>query len=541
MRFAICLFVLMFLMTACGGSASVSPTPQSEVVVVEITATALPATATVPPTATVLPTATLLPATPEPLRSNTANGGSTNPVISGDGRYIVFESLSNDVSPDARQTPCDIDFDGYLDNKCRNIYLYDRELNQAELVTVGRNNFPAEGSSFYPSINDNGDYIAFMSFAGNLDEDDESWCIKDEIRTSCQQIFLNDRTTDQIHWISRAFNGGSPDGNSYLATASALSSDGRFLVYMSYATNLVEEDSNESPDVFLYDRTTEKTSRLSLSSEGEQGNGPSYFPFISGNGEYVAFVSMATNLVPDDTNGEPDIFVYSLATREISRVSIASDGREANSFSDYPALSDDGRYILFESPASNLVPEDNNTYCEIDGDRNTRDNCRDIFMHDRQTGETSRVSVGTEGDESNNLSMGNYLAGNSQILVFASLASNLVSEDNNGTFDVFVRDTENQETIRISLSSDGEEGNHHSGIAVDPVQWRPSFGISNNGRYIVFSSSSDTWIERDWNDEDECNLRRNGLVFAPDCNDIFLHDRETGETLLISSPRKTRN
>jgi hypothetical protein len=162
-------------------------------------------------------------------------------------------------------------------------------------------------------------------------------------------------------------SGNEGNGNSLRA---AISADGRYVAFMSWASNLVPGDTNGSADVFVHDLQTGATTRLSVDSDGNQGNGDSWNPAISADGRYVAFQSWASNLVPGDTNGSADVFVHDLQTGATTRLSVDSSGNEGNDESYDPAVSADGRYVAFESLASNLVPGDTNDEW-------------DIFVHDR--------------------------------------------------------------------------------------------------------------------------------------------------------------
>src|SRR5262249_29399620 len=163
----------------------------------------------------------------------------------------------------------------------------------------------------------------------------------------------------------------------------ALSADGRFVAFESDVDNLVPGDTNRVRDVFLHDRVTGDTIRVSVASDGTQADGRSSFfasPSLSADGRYVAFESDADNLVPGDTNLSSDVFVHDRVTGDTVRVSVASDGAEADGFSAEPALSADGRYVAFESDADNLVPGDTN-------------DPSDVFLHDPVTAATAPVTV----------------------------------------------------------------------------------------------------------------------------------------------------
>ncbi|MGH8879055.1 MAG: hypothetical protein ACRD0P_17230, partial [Stackebrandtia sp.] len=211
----------------------------------------------------------------------------------------------------------------------------------------------------------------------------------------------------------------------------AISAGGRYVAFTTASANLVPGDTNGEDDVFVRDRRTGATTRVSVASDGSQGNDRSGFPgpALSADGRYVAFDSYANNLVPSDTNGTLDVFMHDRQTRATSRVSVASDGSQASSFSGGPAVSADGRYVAFISLSENLVSGDTN-------------GTTDVFVHDRRTGATSRVSVTSQGSQVNNGSNAFELAisADGRFVAFTSLASRLVPGDTNGTLDVFVHD-----------------------------------------------------------------------------------------------------
>jgi len=214
----------------------------------------------------------------------------------------------------------------------------------------------------------------------------------------------------------------------------SLSADGRMVAFHSDADSLVTGDTNNAKDIFVHDRVTHATTRVSVSSTGVQGNASSEVVSLSGDGRFVAFYSWASNLVGGDTNNVADVFVHDRQTGQTTRVSVSSAGGQGNGNSTLSAISADGRLVAFESSASNLVPGDTN-------------NVRDIFLHDRQTGQTTRVSVNSTGGQSNcsgcvaNRGHSNYpsLSADGRVVSFASDANNLVTGDTNNKWDVFVR------------------------------------------------------------------------------------------------------
>jgi Tol biopolymer transport system component len=188
--------------------------------------------------------------------------------------------------------------------------------------------------------------VAFASYASNLVSGDTNgyW-----------DIFVHDRQSGQTERVSLA-SGGS-QGNNH-SDSPSISANGRYVAFGSNASNLVAVDTNGYADIFIHDRTTDETTLISLASDGTQGNGLSWYPSISADGRYVAFYSEAGNLFPGDTNGIKDVFVRDIQTGTTTRVSVASDGTEGNWYSWNPSISADGRYVAFESEASNLVDGD---------------------------------------------------------------------------------------------------------------------------------------------------------------------------------------
>lgn len=238
-----------------------------------------------------------------------------------------------------------------------------------------------------------------------------------------------------------------PAGTSELAS---LSTAGRYVAFFSLADNLVEGDTNRCYDAFLYDTLTESTVRVSVDSTGVQGDYDTLDAAVSGDGRYVAFASFADNLVAGDNNGSMDIFVHDFVTGETTRVSVASGGAEADDRSLRPSISADGRYVAFVSLATNLVAGDDNGVA-------------DVFVRDRQSGTTVRASLGAAGAQANNASWEARLSADGRHVAFSSYASNLVAADGNGLTDIFLRDLDSETTTLVSVSSVGVQANGYSG------------------------------------------------------------------------------
>lgn len=214
--------------------------------------------------------------------------------------------------------------------------------------------------------------------------------------------------------------------------SASVSDDASRIAFYSYATDLIPDDTNGHEDIFVKFRVDQGAPvgiagpviRASVASDGTEADGDSYDPALSGNGQYVVFRSLATNLVASDTNGVWDIFVHDIGTGQTERVSVASDGTQADGASFSPRISDDGRFVVFRSNATNLVP----------GDSNAR---FDIFVHDRDSDQTVRVSVPAGGGEADNHSYLPAISGDGRWIVFESDATNLVIDDTNRARDIF--------------------------------------------------------------------------------------------------------
>jgi len=385
-------------------------------------------------------------------------------------------------------------------------------------VSIASDGAQGNGKSDSPASSADGRYVVFSSEAGNLVSNDSN---------NVYDVFVHDRETRQTIRVSVSSSGGQGNGPSFGASISA---DGRYVAFKSYASNLVSGDTNNAGDVFVRDRDVDEdgifdepgqvsTARISVDSNGAQGNELSIKPAISADGRYVAFESWASNLVTGDTNGQEDVFVHDRQTGQTVRVSVASDGAQANDQSDLPAISADGRYVTFASEASNLASGDNNNVCDTDNDGVYTDNCPDVFVRDRdadgdgifdEPGQVStvRVSVTSDGSQTaNGWSAVSSLSSDGNVVAFESRASDLVSGDTNGVYDIFVRDRQAGVTSRVSVASDGAQGNAAS----------QSPSLSADGRYVAFVSQA-SLVSDD----------TNGM------SDIYLHDRQTGQTVRVS-------
>jgi len=300
-------------------------------------------------------------------------------------------------------------------------------------------------------------------------------------------------------------------GNAASAPQS-ISGDGHFVAFASDATNLVLGDTNGVPDIFVHDCLTGITERVSLDSLGGQANGFSHSHSVSANGRHVVFESDATNLVAGDTNGWPDVFVHDRLTAQTTRISVGATGAQANHWSGGQGLSvsGDGRYVAFNSLASNLVASDSNS-------------TTDIFVHDRDTDAdgifdepgaivTTIASLTSAGAQGNAISAWCAISSDGRQVAFVSFATNLVAGDTNGFPDVFVHDMYSGQTSRVSLSAAGVQGNALSGNG--------STTISGDGRYVGFNSFA-------------TNLDPSATL---GWQNVFVHDRDVDGDGLFDEP-----
>jgi Tol biopolymer transport system component len=355
--------------------------------------------------------------------------------------------------------------------------------------------------------------------------------------------------------INMSSDGAESNTSAY---GSSISADGRFVAFYTNASNLVLNDTNDQFDVFVRDTWLGRTVRVSVASDGQESNWTSVDPAISGNGRYVVFASGATNLVIDDSNGVTDIFLHDLQNGVTERISVSNDGTQARAKSEHPSISHDGRYISFTSGpdfgSSNSVfptqiyvhdratrrtelisladdgtPGKYQSYLAImsaDGshvvfqshsalvpaDTNGES---DVYVRDLEANRTERVSVASDGSEGDSWVHNSYggtfpsISADGRFVAFGSMSTNLVRGDVNGAYDLFVRDRQLGITERVSVSNSGAEGSLTQNGRVH---------LSANGRFVAFASEASSLVENDWN----------GMA------DIFVHDREARTTKRVS-------
>ena len=400
------------------------------------------------------------------------NFPSTSPSISADGRFVAFQSdASGLVARDA--------------NGCTDVFVRDRSLRVTLRASISTGALEGDGASREPSISGDGRYVAFSSSAGNLVAGDTNLA---------PDVFVRDLQSGTTERVSVDSAGAEAIGESERPSISA---DGRFVAFASLAPNLVLGDSNGTWDVFVRDRLTGTTERVSVDASGAEGNGDSRDPSISADGSCIAFWSAATNLVPGDSNGWDDLFVRDRGAGTIERVSIESTGGQSNHSSLSPRISADGRCIAFTSFASNLVVGDYNESA-------------DVFLRDRVAATTELVSLVGIASEANGHSYVGSISADGRYVAFESFATNLVADDTNDEPDVFVRDRQDARTERASVALGGAQA---TGASNGP-------SISGDGRVVAFASQSGNLVASDGNGVD----------------DVFVRDRDTAGIPRLCEP-----
>ena len=349
---------------------------------------------------------------------------------------------------------------------------------------IADNSLSANGD--VASISNGGRFVAFSSPATNLVPDD---------RNGFQDVFVRDTALGLTSIISTDSLGVQGNGAS---SSPSISADGRYVAFASAASNLVDGDTNDAADIFVYDRQSGTVELVSVNSDGVIGNGSSSQPSISDDGQTISFTSSATNLSDNgDSNGFDDIFVHDMTTGSTTRVSIDSNGQEANSENEGSSISANGQFVAFSSFASNLAQNDTN-------------NRYDVFLRDLVSNTTTIVSVDSAGDPDINgaSAFRPGISANGQFVVFVADPNFATDDHSNGQLSIFVRDTIGQTTTRVDVDSQRQPGNSGCDFSV---------GISRDGTLVAFSSNSSNLVIGDSNAQ----------------ADVFIRDMTSNATTLV--------
>lgn len=412
-----------------------------------------------------------------------SNDASFTPATSADGRLIAFVSDASNLVP-------------HDTNRKADVFLRDTRTGKITRVSVSSEGMQSNENSYNPSMSDDGRYIAFDSFASNLVPGDQN---------RKGDVFLYDREKRTTTRVSNGIEGKPSDGHSGYASVSG---DGRFVGFESLATDLVPNQQDYNSDVFLWSRETGVTEWINRPLPGQViANGSSGDAAVSKDGRFVAFASSAGNLIVGDTNKRDDVYVRDRLYGTLTRVSISNIGQETNEGSDSPSISDDGRYIAFESKSSNLmskdllqfdhaklIPTGSDKNPQTEGDTNF---VQDVFVRDMQTGLCELVSIAESGEQGNESSYGASISNDGMRVAYTSSASNLVPGDTNKKREVFLRDRSTGKVERVSVSDAGQEGNN---LSSNPA-------LTGDGQHVAFVSDATNLIPKDKNHEGDIFVR----------------------------------
>lgn len=381
--------------------------------------------------------------------------------VSDDGRYVVFTSRARNLVPDDNN-----DFD--------DVFLKDLTTGEVVLLSAGANDVSEDAV-----ISSDGAFVAFVSEADNLTEDDEDFV---------DDIFLYEVATGLLERIS--FNPAGSGSNRSSSTPS-ISADGRYVGFISGRTDLIDNDENNRDDVFVLDRQNGTFERADVTESGAATQASTREAVMSRSGRYVAFASSDPNVVSDDTNAASDIFVRDLQTATTSRVTLDESGQEISG-ADFElfAVSDNGEVVFVSDSA--LVAEDGNT----------RD---DVYLASPTPGSLELISIALSGDAGDGTSDQAEISADGQHVAFVSGAEDLVAADSNSREDIFLRSRQSGTTTLVSLSSSNEQADIRSEL--------PS--VNSNGTQVAFKSLASNLVEND-------------MAFQ---GDIFVRDVSAGTTV----------
>jgi hypothetical protein len=388
--------------------------------------------------------------------------------------------------------------------------------NVVSLISINNTGTDSgDGASRKAVVSGNGRFVAFTSVASNLSAE-----IDNNEQTD---VFVRDRLNNTTELISRKnstnFSANGPSGVLPFDISLGISADGRYIVYSSLATDIVPLDNNNAADIFVYDRVSGVNRLVSFKSTDltASANGPSGKAAISANGQVIVYTSVASNLTStNDTNGNSDVFAFDQNTLVTKMLTVnmagTNGGNDSSSVSTAPSISDDGRFVAFDSQASDLVANDGN---------GTSSFGTDVFVRDLQTNSTALVSANAAGTGSGNLNSfasEACISGNGQFVVFNSQATDLVAvtTDLNGGTDVFRRDLVAGTTTLVSVNLAGNS----TGLNLSK-----SPSVSDDGRFVAFASRASNLVAVDTN---------NGLEGGGGITDIFVRDMQSGITKLVS-------
>lgn len=379
-----------------------------------------------------------------------SDGDSSYPALSANGRFVAFESDAANLAPNDS-------------NRASDIFVKDLRTGRLTLASADAAGNGGNHGSSLPSISADGRFVAFDSAASNLAPGDAN---------GFYDVFVKDLRTGQVTLASSDAQG---NGGNSTSVSAAISGNGRFVAFASDATNLVPGGTGEDQNLFVKDLRTGTVTLASADAAGTEGNRASFGPSLSADGRFVAFTSWATNLAPNDANGTGDLFVKDLRTGRLTLVSVGVDGTQANDISVNPSLSADGRFVAFDSYATNLLPGGTES--------------RQVFVKDLRTGRLTLASADAGGQAGDGRSIYAALSPNGRYVSFSSEASNLVPGDANNAEDMFRKDLW---TGGISRLTNNAPADYPYGLG---SEWS---SVTNTGA-VAFSGAAGNLVPNDTN------------------------------------------
>lgn len=434
---------------------------------------------------------------PATVWSASAGGGDPEeiPAISADGRYVAFVSSAQNLVPGQEDR----------NSSREDVFLFDRVADTVTLVSraTASATRTGNGGSFSPTLSADGRYVAFESVATDL-------VAGLSLTAPTRNVFVFDRLTGIVSLVSRAASG--PAGADRPCLSSSVSADGRYVTFLSEAGNLVPGmTASEEPQVFLHDRVSRETVLVSRPAAGGQSTALSDHLSLSADGRYLAYRSEAEDLVPgQQSSGWSQVYLYDRTTGTNTLVSHAPGlpARGATGASFSPSLSADGRFVAFGSTSTELVAGANDTNEQSD-----------VFLFDRTTGEVRLISHAAAAPlvTANGWSSTPRFSADGSTVIYGSDATDLVGGqiDGNGDLDLFARDQATGATTLISRAA-------ASPLTAAGISFILPYDLSADGRFVAFASRGTNLIPG----QSDIN--------GPNGDDVFLHDRTTGGTVLVS-------
>lgn len=402
------------------------------------------------------------------LASPNSNGSSSRPSISGGGDVVAFESLASNL------------FVGDTNDKS-DAFVFHRASGLVRVVSPGRSGGPANERSRRPALSSDGQVVAFESRATNLCSD---------VAWSPIGSFAMDLATGRVEDVS-----STAGGRTVASSDSHISGDGAFVAFVSRDAYVVSGDGNSRDDVFLRDVSAGTTKRISMAAVGADTSGDSWLGRVSRDGRYVAFTSLANNLVAGDTNSNWDVFFADTTLGSLVRVNLAANGSQSPEPAYLPSISDDGRFVMFSSSAADIVA----------GDANGR---RDVFRKDMISGAVVRGSLAFDGGEPNADTTG-VLSRTGRFALMWGAATNMVAGGTDGRSHTYIRDLDSGELDVVSVTPGGVPcvtGSSSSAVA------------SEDGRFVAFASTATDLVPGD----------------ASGALHLYLRDRLSGTTTRVT-------